>query len=145
MMRNKDFATLSHPEQIELVCLRAGDLLGFKDFPTTGQIFQKAQELGLDLCPPEVGPELRLKYQYGQTQTPDEWIYIGMKPIAGSDGNPRMFELGYADRMFGVRKDDDEPYSLRDLKKYVFWLRSYHMIPDGKWTSYDKFVFRLRK
>lgn len=36
--------------------------LGFPDGATTRQIFERASELDLELCPLELGPHLRLVY-----------------------------------------------------------------------------------
>lgn len=77
-MMSSQFLTLKAPEQISLVRLKVSDL-GFNKFPAIlGQIYQKAHDLGLDLCPPEVGPEFRLKYD---GQRSGERLYIGMKQI----------------------------------------------------------------
>jgi len=120
-MGKPEFVTLRRSEKIDLVRLTVGGL-GFTDNPTTDQLYQKAQELGLELCPPEVGPELRLKYQ---DQPLYEWTYIGMKQIADSGGDPHVFSLArYGDGL---------------------WLYGYWTDPDPLWTLASEFVFRLRK
>lgn len=121
MLRSKDFVTLLRAENVNLVRLTVGGL-GFTDYPTTDQLYQKAQELGLELCPPEVGPELRLKYQ---DQPLCELTYIGMKQIADTDGDPGIFGVGR--RGGGV------------------WLFDRWAEPDDLWVLDDEFVFRLRK
>jgi hypothetical protein len=65
--------------------------------------------LGLGLCPPEVGPALRLEYT---DQPLDERLYIAMKPITSSDGEPRIFVLEHNAQGMGLdavraRPDDD--------------------------------------
>lgn len=121
MMGKPEFVTLRRSEKIDLVRLSVGGL-GFTDNPTTDQLYQKAQELGLELCPPEVGPELRLKYQ---DQPLYERTYIGMKQIADSDGDPNVFEL------------------FRD--EGGAWLDVGWTDPDSHWDLASQFVFRLRK
>jgi hypothetical protein len=64
--------------------------LGFNSGATTAEIYEKAQELGLELCPAEIGPQLRLQYKDRLT---NEWLLIAMEPISGSDGNPNVFRL----------------------------------------------------
>lgn len=90
MTRSRNFITLPTPQDINLVRLQVGDL-GIPDaYPTTEKIFQRARELGLELCPAEVGPNYRLQYK---KQSMNEWFYIGMKPIADGDGDPGVFAL----------------------------------------------------
>lgn len=93
--------------------------LGFPKGVTTEQIFAKAQEFGLELCPAEVGPQLRLSYNG------TDWKYIAMKQIAGRDGYPSVFYLD-AD---GVRLELDG----RIAK------------PSDEWNSAYRFVFLSRK
>jgi len=91
MMRNRDFTTLQNPETIDTVQLKVGDF-GFTDYPTTDELFKRAQSFGLELCPAETGPHLRLK----DTNQPLNKLYcIAIKPFINSDGNPRVFELEY--------------------------------------------------
>lgn len=121
MLRSKDFTTLKNPEQIKLVRLKVRDL-GFKDGATTQEIYAKAEELGLELCPAEVGPNLRLQYT---DQPLGEWFYIAMKQISGRDGLPSVFRLGrYGDGL---------------------WLDDSWALPADGWFPGPGFVFRLRK
>lgn len=69
-------------ETVQFVKIRIRDL-GFSTEPTIEEIFEKARELGLELCPAEVGPQYRLQYD---DQPAKEWLYIGMKPIDTSNG-----------------------------------------------------------
>ena len=89
MLNNKEFTTLKKPEQINLIRLKVRDL-GFKNGATTDQIYQRAQELGLDLCPAEVGPHLRLQYL---SQPLREWFLIAMKQIADRSSDSSVFHL----------------------------------------------------
>ncbi|KKQ17891.1 MAG: hypothetical protein US31_C0014G0027 [Berkelbacteria bacterium GW2011_GWA1_36_9] len=61
MFQSEEFKTLqSNSETIDLVRLKVRDL-GFTQNPTTDQIYATAEELGLELCPAEVGPRQRLE------------------------------------------------------------------------------------
>ena len=53
--------------------------------PFTGGRYR---QMGLELCPPDLGPCLRTDYP---DQPRGERLYIAMKPIATSDGEPRIF------------------------------------------------------
>ena len=89
--------------------------LGFPQGATTDQIYAKAQELGLKLCPAEVGPQLRLSYP-GK-----DWKLIAMKQISGRYGNPHVFRLDSGGSKLGLNA------SLAD--------------PSRRWDSDDQFVF----
>ncbi|MDO8618944.1 MAG: hypothetical protein Q7R49_03275, partial [Candidatus Daviesbacteria bacterium] len=78
MINSPDFVTLKDPQTLDTVRLRVSDL-GLKGSPTTDQVYAQAEELGLELCPPEVGPQLRLK---DTDQPMGDYYWIGMKQIA---------------------------------------------------------------
>ena len=93
--------------------------LGFSRGATTDEIYKKAQDLGLELCPAEVGPHLRLQYQ-GK-----EWMLIAMKQITDRYGDPCVFylnEIGDRLKLHGINAK-----------------------PDNEWDSGNKFVFLFRK
>lgn len=106
-------------ELVELTIVKVSDLGISQKYPTTEQIYKKAEELGLELCPSEVGPALRL------ASKSKEWIYVGMKQIADSNGRPHVFSL--------VRGGDG------------LWLYDGWAEPGDEWNPGDQFVFRLRK
>jgi hypothetical protein len=96
--------------------------LGFPNGATTKDIFDKAKELGLDLCPAEVGPQMRLQYT---DQPLNEYLYIAMDPITDADDAPSVF---------GVECDDGGS-----------WLDASDAKPEYRWSSYSRFVFVSRK
>ncbi|MFH1608620.1 MAG: hypothetical protein ABH951_01215, partial [Patescibacteria group bacterium] len=61
MMDNPDFIVLKNKEKINTVRLKVSDLGFYSGNPTTDEIYKKAEELGLELCPAETGPHLRLE------------------------------------------------------------------------------------
>ncbi len=124
MLLNKaEFVPTKDPEKMTLIRLTIGDL-GFKTVATAMQIFKRAEELGLELCPPDTGPYYRLKYR---DQPLAEHCHIGMKPITSSDdGFPSVFRL----------------YHYED----GLWLRHGKAGHDSfTWFPHDKVVFRFRK
>lgn len=108
----------SSPEHLDLVRLTVKDL-GFPNGATTDEIYKRAEELGLELCPQDTGPNLR-----PQNSTPD-YMYIAMKQITDRGGNPSVFSL--------YRGDGG------------LWLFASWAEPDDRWNSDNKFVFRSRK
>ena len=111
------------PESITLIRLKLSDL-GFTEDnnPTTDQLYACIEKLQLQLCPPEVGPNYRLKYA---DQPMGEWVQIGMKQITGRDGYRYVFRVVCSSG--GLWLDDS-------------WAE-----PLDAWYSDNEFVFRLRK
>ena len=122
MMKGPDFPIVKEPKQLDLVRLHVRDLGLKKSYPTTTEVYKRAEELGLDLCPPETGPQYRLKYK---EQPMDEWLYIGMKPLPASDGYPGVFRLEHDGG--------------------GLWLGGYWAEPGDDWGPEDGVVFTLRK
>jgi hypothetical protein len=73
----------SKETDLDLVVVSVAEL-GFDKGATRVDIYTRAQELGLDICPADVGPALRLAYK---DQPQNEWLLVAMEPIADSDGN----------------------------------------------------------
>jgi len=121
MLKNREFVPGKNREEATFIRLTYADL-GFKGVVTIDQIYERAQNLGLELCPADAGPNYRLKYR---NQPLHEWFFMGMKPIAVSGGRPGVFLLGRG----GVG----------------LWLGGGWARPGGGWSPDDGFVFRLRK
>ena len=94
---------LKSPEEITLIRLRVADL-GFPHGVTVDQIYARAEELGLELCPPEVGPRLCIQHQNQPVfeNLYVENLYVGMKPISDSGGQGDIFVLGTNTSLNGV-------------------------------------------
>jgi hypothetical protein len=91
-----------------LVVLAVSELGFEEEGASLADIYARARQLGLELCPAEVGPELRLQYL---NQPLGEFLHIAMAPIAGYGGEPTDFTVanggagllliaGYADPNF---------------------------------------------
>jgi hypothetical protein len=91
------------------------DQLGLPDRATTDEIYAKAIDLGLELCPAEIGPQLRLQY------TGKEWMAIAMQQIVDCDDDPVVF------------------YLVRDGARLE--LDALDAEPDFRWRSVNGFVF----
>lgn len=105
-------------QKYELVRFTVGQL-GFPNGATTQKIYDKAEKLGLELCPAEVGPHLRLQYP-GK-----EWMLIAMKQITDRGGSPGVFRLFTGGGQLGLSGDGADP--------------------DDRWRADSEFVFRFRK
>ncbi len=125
MMNDPNFTISKKKEHLNLVKISVKDL-GFADHISTDEIYEKAQKLGLELCPAEVGPQLRLKYK---DQSDGNFYKIGMKPIFNSDSKRfGVFELGRSDLVDGG---------------LVFETSEIYL--EKGWFNYDTFVFVSRK
>ena len=112
---------------VELVVAHLGFLRG----ATTGQIHERAAELGLTLCPLELGPHLRLQYldqpeghlghPPSKHRAPPGSITVASRPLTDDVDTPKGF---YLRRIDGV-----------------LWLRGYRCAPDDIWRPEDRLVF----
>lgn len=79
----------SEETDVDLVALFVDDL-GFKRGALYSQICEKALSMGLELCPAEVGPALRLTYE---NQPRGERLFIATKPFSGSADELDLFAM----------------------------------------------------
>lgn len=82
---------LGFKQSLDLVVLSAEEL-GFPRGAILRDIYEVAKSQGLDICPAEVGPQLRLQYP---DQPKGEWLTITMKPIKDVNGDPLLFLVGH--------------------------------------------------
>ncbi|MBU6415364.1 hypothetical protein KGQ34_03970 [Patescibacteria group bacterium] len=91
ILGRRGFTAADEETEMDLVVLSVAEL-GFKDGAYRKDIYKRALKLGLELCPAEVGPQLRLQYK---DQPMDEWLRIAMEPIiTGSGGDLGVFIVG---------------------------------------------------
>ena len=112
---------LEKSEVVNLVVCSVADL-GLQDSVTLKQIYAKADELGLRLCDPHVGPEMRLAFK---DQLVDSYYNIAMEPIIKSDGRAVVWDVAHdSGKLWLDRRGGDE---------------------NGLWNSNQVFVFSSRK
>ena len=70
--------------EVDLVIFKVTEL-GFDDSASLSDIYRRADELGLSLCPAEVAPLLRLHYV---NQPIGEFLNVAMRPVATYGGDP---------------------------------------------------------
>ncbi len=119
------------PESVTVVERSVGDL-GLVTGAVLPQIFEAAQERGLQLCPPVTGPYLRLALR-SQPTAPDAVMSNGKAP-SGS--------LAVATPLFQVSDDYPKGFYLRVIAGQP-WLRGYRCSSsEHVWDPDDRFVFR---
>ena len=78
------------PKQMELVVLSVAEL-GFEaDAVSHAEVYRRAKQMGVELCPAEVGPQLRLAYR---NQPLGEALDIAMEPVSTYAGEPTILAL----------------------------------------------------
>jgi hypothetical protein len=112
LLSDDKFTTSDTKYSLKTVELTVGNL-GFPDGATMPQIFKRASELGLELCPPELGPHLRLEYlnqpegysgkPSHQHQAPSGSITIASEIISEDDGFPKGFYLRQINGVLWIR------------------------------------------
>ena len=123
MMERPTFNASTEQKKVDLVVVSV-ESLGFPNGAQYSEIQARAQELGLQLAPAEVGPQLRLQYD---DQPNGEWLLIGMEAITASGGDRRIFSV--------ARNDDGRT-----------WLGDNDGNPVNRWDADGQFVFvRSRK
>lgn len=130
LFADERFTTSDTTYSLHTVELTVEDL-DFSDGATLPQIYKKARELGLELCPLELGPHLRLVFLdqpegnngnlLQQNQAPSGSITIASEIISEDDHYPKGFYL---------RKIDG-----------VLWLRGYIADDLHIWNPQDHFIF----
>lgn len=117
MFIQPDFATVAEETEVDLVNIAVEDLGLFK-----GAVYKdiciRGLEQGLRLCPPEVGPQLRLQYAH---QPSEEWLRVAMKAIPDSAGDARIFAVGHGRGELWLDSVDGRPVSFYEPQhRFVF-------------------------
>ncbi len=125
--------TVSNTEsEINLVNVSVAEL-GFTEEAMLRGIYARAKEMGLGICPAEVGPQLRLQYD---DQPMDEFLSVGMEPIADSDRVLGVFRVGRVGDGLWLYACSGHPVSLwRPDRRWVFVLSKSVTRPLGTSTT----------
>lgn len=115
-----NFSVVLEKKEVELVVVSISQL-GFGRGAYLRDIYERAMKLGLELCPAEVGPQLRLQYP---DQPRGEWLFIGMNPITAPSGYCFVFGVGHHNGR---------------------WLYGLRGGPATFWLGNDRWVFLRRK
>jgi hypothetical protein len=83
------FLYVKEKTEVELTVVSAAEL-GVEWEAALADVYKKAKQFGLTLCPAEVGPQLRLDYR---DQPRGESLNIAMEPVATYSGEPTILSL----------------------------------------------------
>jgi hypothetical protein len=114
---------------LDLVVLNAIDL-GFEPGSRSlAEIYRRAAQLGLELCPPEAGPQLRLEYL---NQPIGEFLHIAMAPVTTYRGDLVDLTLGNGGAGLILIGGDGSPdLMLHSSVKFVFVRPTRIALPNG--------------
>jgi len=118
MLESKDFKIAEKFTKIDLINVSAEEL-GLKSSAKTREIYARAFEFGLELCPSEAGPQLMLQYM---NQPKGELVGIAMKPVVYID-TPLLFSV--------ERTNNGER-----------WLRAAFGDPNTGWSPGRRWIFQ---
>ena len=113
---------LAAPARLELARIAVRELVPGSERTSFADIHAHAIEAGLDLCPAEAGPQLRLQYP---EQGLGEYLVIGMEALPTADGTPGCFVIGNGGAgliIVGRAAGPDEMVASRS--RFVFALRA---------------------
>lgn len=113
---------MENPQRLLTVRLKVRQDLGLRGNQTTNKIYGRAEELGWDLCPADVGPYLCLDYARKKRRLRHRPLYIAMKQLIDSDGGQSVFALSENNGRFRL---------------YRSWARS----DEKDWSDEAEFVF----
>jgi EF hand len=134
------FSYVKEKMEVELTLVSAAQL-GVETESTLANVYHRARQLGLELCPPEVGPQLRLDYR---DQPVGESLLIAMEPVktyygdltilslinfgsglalVGSNGRPEFMVPRYVRFVFAlpmrIVRTDPPPFLLTSSTKWM--------------------------
>ena len=127
------FTTSPTASRLDVVATSVADL-GLSDGATIDLIVERAAAQGLELCPLELGPHLRLQF------VDQEEGFIG-QPLTKHRAPPGSLTLASAP----LADDEETPkgFYLRRIEG-VLWLRGYRSWPGHPWSAQDMLAFIRR-
>jgi len=109
------------PHPVTLIRCSVGSL-GFTNGNTLyGEICKRGKELGLELCPAEVGPLLCLD---GPRGTRDALLHIAMEPLLCKNGRTYSFMISVHDSFWWLRSSTCSSHVYQQNDTFVFCLPS---------------------
>ena len=113
----------STKREVDLIAVDSHFELGLTDDTATiTNIYKKALDLGLKLCPAEVGPQLRLQYidqpSFGHYDS--QWRTIAMEPIISSRGKLTVFRVGHVNGFYYLDTEEFIPNQKLFNRNWIF-------------------------
>jgi hypothetical protein len=88
------------------------------DYISLSRVYGRARQIGLELCPAEVGPRLRLDYR---NQPLGSAIHVAMDPVATYGGEPKILALtNFGDVIALIGNDGGPGFMVPWTFRFVF-------------------------
>jgi hypothetical protein len=114
------FPYASMKTDVELVLLSTAELGVESDETSLSDVYKRARQAGLELCPAEVGPQLRLHYR---NQPLGEALDIAMEPVATYGGHPTILTLvNWGTGLALLGRDGRSESMVSRISRFVFAL-----------------------
>ena len=105
---------------VELAVLSAAELGVESDESSLSDVYERARQAGLELCPAEVGPQLRLDYR---NQPLGEALDIAMQPVATYSGEPTILTLAnWGTGLMLIGRNGRPQSTVNRISRFVFAL-----------------------
>jgi hypothetical protein len=105
---------------VKLAVLSAAELGVESDESSLSDVYERARQVGLELCPAEVGPLLRLEYR---NQPLGEALDIAMEPVATYSGDPTILTLvNWGTGLILIGRDGRSESTVNRISRFVFAL-----------------------
>src|SRR5215510_6343449 len=103
---------------VELTVLSAAELGVESDESSLSDVYERARQAGLELCPAEVGPQLRLDYR---NQPLGEALDIAMQPVATYSGDSTILTLvNWGTGLMLIGRDGRSESRVNRISRFVF-------------------------
>jgi hypothetical protein len=105
---------------VELAVLSAAELGVESDESSLSDVYDRARQVGLELCPAEVAPQLRLDYR---DQPLGDALNIAMEPVATHSGEPTILALvNWGTGLLLIGSDGRSEFMVPRTWRFVFAL-----------------------
>lgn len=105
---------------VKLAVLSAAELGVESDESSLSDVYERARRVGLELCPAEVGLQLRLEYR---NQPLGEALDIAMEPVATYSGDPTILTLAnWGTGLILIGRDGRAESTVNRISRFVFAL-----------------------
>lgn len=115
-------------DRVTLISLTVADLGFDVGGVPIDQIFQRAHEFGLELCPAEVAPPYCRTYLNKPIK--DEWTYVGMEQVDNALGRPGVLRMSH--QSYGVQLGDMDYDQWQLGHRFIFQFRPQGQANDKK-------------